>query len=147
MRRTKKWVLIGILVAVIVLITGLVGVIAVNAQTPSPSTTASSPQKNFADRVAKILGLDEAQVENAFIQAEKEIRDEALTNRLNSLVQQGKMTQDQADQYQQWWESRPDVPAPLGPQGHMEFRGGFKGMPGCGQRIPQISPSTTPSGS
>lgn len=151
MWRKKKWIIIGVLAAVIILTAGIVGAAVINAQTPSPSPTptptTTNPQKALADRVAAILGTDPAKTESAFTQAQKDLQNEALTNRLNSLVQQGKLTRQQADQYQQWWESRPNVPAPLGPQGHMGFRGGFKGMPGFGKIAPSPSPSATPSSS
>ncbi len=145
MWRKKKWIIIGVLAAVVILTAGIVGAVVVNAQNPSPTVT--NPQKAFADKVAAILGIDPAKVESAFTQAQKEMQDEALTNRLNALVKQGKLTQQQADQYKQWWESRPNIPAPLGPQGHMGFRGGFKGMPGFGKIAPPPTPSPTTSGS
>ena len=55
-------------------------------------------------------------MQGAFDKAQKDMADEALQKRLNSLVQQGKITQDQADQYGKWYQSRPSVPLPgMGP--------------------------------
>lgn len=142
--RKKKWMIVGIIAAIVVLVAGIVGGVVVYAQstsTPSNNNTG----KSFADRVATILGLDQTTVENAFTQARKEMKDEALTNRLNSLVAQGKLTQQQADQYKSWWESRPDVPAISGLQGPRGFRGGFRCPPGFGQPAPSPTPSTPSS--
>jgi hypothetical protein len=73
-------------------------------------------------RVADILGIDEKDLENAFQQAQRELRENALDTRLQELVNQGAWTQQQADAYKAWIKARPDVP-PLqpgrqfGPQG------------------------------
>lgn len=143
MRLKKKWIIISVLTAVIILAVGVVGGV-VYAQTSSPTPSVTSPGKTLADRVATILGIDQSKVEAAFTQAQKEMQQEALTNRLQNLVTEGKITQEQATQYQQWMESRPDVPAGLGLEGGMGFPGGHHGMrPGLSQ--PSASPSATPS--
>jgi hypothetical protein len=64
--------------------------------------------ESFASRVAAILGLDEAQVQDAMDQARREMQDEALKSKLDSLVEQGRLTQEQADEYWQWYQSRPE---------------------------------------
>ncbi len=139
--KKRKWLIIGVLLAVVA--AAAIGGGLVYAQTKTqPSNT---PGKSLADRVAAILGIDQTKVENAFTQARKDMQDEALTNWLNKQVQAGKMTQAQADQYKQWWQSRPsNVPgiAPFGGGGH-RFFGGFKGMPRMGG-TPNATPSPTP---
>jgi competence protein ComGC len=67
-------------------------------------------------RVAEILNISEESLENAFQQALGELRQKALDDRLQELVNQGAWTQQQADEYKAWIEARPDVP-PLGPMG------------------------------
>ena len=76
-------------------------------------------------KVAGILGIDQAQLEAAFTQAQKEIRSDVEAERLAKQVAAGKLTQEQADQYKAWLDSRPDVPAQLGPQGGQAGRGGM----------------------
>ena len=61
-------------------------------------------------RVADILGIDKQDLENAFKQAQSEIRENALDTRLQELVKQGTWTQQQADAYKAWIKARPDVP-------------------------------------
>jgi hypothetical protein len=146
--RKKKWLIVGVVAVVVLLVAGVVGGVVAHAQSPTPGASAVNPEKAFADRVAKILGEDPAKVEAAFTQAQKDIQDEALTNKLNSLVQQGKLTQQQADQYKQWWESRPNVPAvvPNGPMGGgFGMKGGFRCPPGFGKAPAPPSPTASPS--
>jgi protein-disulfide isomerase-like protein with CxxC motif len=68
-----------------------------------------SQSKTLLARVAAILGIDQQTVENAFAQAQRETQEEALDNWLKKLVDEGKITQAQADEYKQWWQSRPDM--------------------------------------
>jgi hypothetical protein len=42
---------------------------------------------------------------------------EALKSWLQDLVDKGKITQEEADQYLEWWQSRPDIELPLHYQG------------------------------
>jgi hypothetical protein len=84
----------------------------------------SSPAQTFISKVANILGLPEEQVADAFKQARQEMQDEALQNWLQKLVDEGKITQEEADQYLEWWQSRPDINFGLGD--------GFQLWGGCG---------------
>jgi competence protein ComGC len=65
-------------------------------------------------RVASILGINKQDLENAFKQAQRELRENTLDARLQELVKQGAWTQQQADAYKAWIKARPDVP-PLQP--------------------------------
>ena len=73
----------------------------------------NSPVGKFASRVASILGLDEAQVEDAMKQAARELQDEALQEKLNRMVENGVITQEEADAYYEWFMARPDIAAPI----------------------------------
>jgi DNA-binding HxlR family transcriptional regulator len=65
-------------------------------------------------RVADILGIYVEDLENAFKQAQGELRENALDTRLQELVNQGAWTQQQSDAFKAWIKARPDVP-PLQP--------------------------------
>ena len=90
---------------------------------------------SFASRVAGILELEEQQVRDAFQQAKSEMLEERVQLMLDKAVTAGKLTQDEADEYIAWFESRPDTFLPgalfnkLGKQGfHKRHkRGGFFG--------------------
>jgi hypothetical protein len=75
--------------------------------------------------------IDSEQLRDALDQAQGELRDEALETRLQKLVDEGQMTQEEADQYLEWWQSRPDIEVPLpglggpGPGGGMMQARGF----------------------
>ena len=64
-------------------------------------------------RAAEILGIDKADLEDAFKQAQSGFREQALDTRLQELVNQGAWTQQQANEFKSWIQARPDVP-PLG---------------------------------
>ena len=120
MRRSKKLIIVAVLAALILI--GSIGGIALanNGDDSQPGT----PFAGLLDRVCAIYknntgnDIDPEALANAFDQAQKEIRTEAMKNRLQSLVEQGQITQEQADQYLEWQQSRPDVPfgsdAPFG---------------------------------
>ena len=71
-----------------------------------------SNASRLAAKVAEILGLDAAEVDDAIKQARREIRDEAIQKKLNSLVENGRLTQEQADEHLNRLQSRPEgIPA------------------------------------
>src|SRR4030043_1437598 len=133
MRRSKKFVLVTILATV-----GLVGSITgvVLAQNGDDSQPKAGPEA-LLERVSEIyeentgVAIDSQKLKEAFAQAQSEIRGEAVKNRLQSLVDEGKLTQEQADQYLEWWQSKPDVPAGFD-FGGLGFcgRGGSRGWGG-----------------
>jgi hypothetical protein len=150
MWRNKKLVIVTALVAAVLLVGGIGGVVYAQAKNrvddqigvTLASDNASQP-KTLLARVAAILGIEQQKVEDAFAQARSETQDEALDNHLKNLVDQGKITQEQADQYKAWvkskpdmtqyeqqlrdWQNtRPDIPLPL--------PGGFDGFGGRGFR-------------
>lgn len=150
MRYKKKWVFFSVVLAVLILVTGILAG-AAYAQTPTPTDADSG--KTLLGRVAAILGIEQQEVEDAFAQARKEMRSEAQKARLDKLVEQGRITQEQADDYQTWLESRPDVPANLdimpgkrlGPRGQMNFWGGHPCFPGKVFNPNSPSPTAAPS--
>ena len=109
MWRKRKWLIVAAVALVVILMAGIIGGV-VYAQTTTPTPTPDNQGKTLLARVADILGIDQQKLEDAYNQAKKEMSDEALTSKLDTLVKAGKLTQEQADQYKQWWESRPDVP-------------------------------------
>lgn len=86
-----------------------------------------SPVKSFASRVAGILGLDESQVQDAFKQARAEMQDEALQAKLDKMVESGRLTQEEVDEYKEWYDSRPDTLTPGFGGRKFHFGQGFGG--------------------
>ena len=71
------------------------------------------------------VSLDAGQLKNAFTQAQRAMREEAMANRLQGLVDEGTITQGEADEYLEWWHAMPDTLQGLGEKG--PGSGGFRG--------------------
>jgi len=148
--RKRKW-LVPVMVASVLLIGGLVGGAIVAAQ-DSPSniedqSEAANRNQALLDRVCAIyeentgVSIDQEQLKDALKQARIELRDEALEKWLGNLVDDGKITEQEAGQLLDWWQSRPDVELPLpgfgGPRpaggimqgGGFQFRGYLRPVP------------------
>jgi polyhydroxyalkanoate synthesis regulator phasin len=129
MFKTKKaFILVPVLAVVLSLCVG-VGLVMAN-----DSANPQGPGQEMMDRVAQILGIDKQDLSDAFKQAQ----DEFEAQRIDKLVEDGKITQEQADQlnaweaarpapgadqqtFEEWQNSRPDVPGlepPGPPQAH-----------------------------
>jgi type VI protein secretion system component VasK len=140
MWRSKKFIIIGI-VAVVVL-AGILGGYAVASANDEDSTQPQIERANLMDKVAEIYekntgtAIDSQALQNAFDEARDAVMTDARDQYLQNLVDEGKITQEQSDQYKawlesrpavmgdefkQWLESRPDIPGLFG-------EGGFGGM-------------------
>ena len=136
----KRWFVATLLVGVLAV--GLTGG-TVLAQTDG--TSSDSPIGRFASKVATILGLDETLVQDALKQAAGEIQDEAIQRKLDYMVENGRLTQEEADAYLEWYQSKPEgIFSGRGFGGHGFFRGGGHGGHGTGfwQQTPPAPEST-----
>lgn len=102
MWRSKKFLVVAVL-ATVVLIGGIGGAVL------AADNGDGSQSKTLITRVAEILGIDQQEVEDAFTQARSEMQTETLDNYLQNLIDEGKISQEQADQYKTWLQTRPDV--------------------------------------
>ena len=153
MVKKRKWLILGVAIAVVILVGGILGGVVYaqsGSTTTTPTTTTTTgtnPEVTIMAKVASILGIDQTTLQNAFTQAEKEVQTDNLSSRLQSLVTAGKITQDQADQYLQWWNSQPTLPSGVNVpgigMGRMRIGGGFRGMGGCVPPATESTPSTT----
>ena len=106
MWRSKKLIVIAVLAVVV--LAGTIGGIALAQEDGEVNGDNSQPQTLLA-RVAAILSIDQQELEDAFAQAKSELRNEALDSYLQNLVDEGKITQEDADQYKAWWQAKPDM--------------------------------------
>jgi hypothetical protein len=142
--KNKKIVLLAALA--IAAITGSVVAGVSLAQSGSGNETqANTRYEELLNKVATIyqqntgVTIEPQQLETAFTQAQKEMQSEALQTWLQNLVTEGKITQAQADQYLQWWNSKPDVPLLELPRGEGMMMGGRgHGCWGGNETIPEI---------
>jgi hypothetical protein len=144
----RKW-FIPVVVVSVLLIGGIVGGVIVAG---SDSSSNIEDQSQITDRYQALLdrvcaiyeentgvAIDPEQLKGALEQARSEIREEALESLLQNLVNEDKITQGEADQYLEWWQSRPDIELPLpglggpGPGGGMMWGRGFRpwSIPPC----------------
>ena len=120
MWRKKKFIIAAVLTTVVLLGVGVAGG-SVLAQ--DGNGCGNQPQYQRAallDRVCAIYEentdttIDQQALQDAFAQASSEMQDEAIQNRLRSMVEEGRMTQGEADKYLEWRRARPDVAAGFG---------------------------------
>jgi len=126
MWRRKKLIIVAVLAAV--MLVGSIGGVILAADNGDDS----QPEARYGalwDRVSEIyeqktgVALDQEALKAAFAQAQSDMRTEALQKRLENLVDQGRITQEEADQYLEWQQSRPDVPVKFGFGGWGGHRG------------------------
>ena len=126
MWRSKKIIGIMVLVAVM-LVGGISGVVFAtdNVGDDQPGTKCGA----LLDRVCEIyqedtgVAIDLEELKDAFAEARREMREAALQDHLQNLVGEGKINQGEADQYLEWWRSKPDVPVGFNFHGLGRMRG------------------------
>jgi hypothetical protein len=131
--RKRKWFIPVVLS--IVLVGGIAGGVMVAADDSSGNV---DQQSQLADRYQALLdracaiyeentgvAIDSEQLKDALTQAQGELKEETLEGRLQNLVENGKMTQEEADNYLEWWQSRPGIEVPLPGLGGPGHRGGM----------------------
>lgn len=126
MWRSKKFIIGAVLLVALVLAGSIGGI--VYAQGDNEEDT--SPRLTLLDKVADKLGIDRQQLEDAFTEAIDEMRDEAQAKWLEKAVDEGWLTEEEAQQYLEWWQARPDVQFNFGDRGF----GGLGGPGGHGLR-------------
>jgi len=107
--KSRRALIAGILVLTMVLTGAFVGTLSADDE------DGATPRDTLMARVAELLGINQSEVENAFQQAMTEQREErqaemqaARDARLQELIDQGVVTQEQIDEFEAWLESRPD---------------------------------------
>ncbi|OGN98526.1 MAG: hypothetical protein A2Y58_00120 [Chloroflexi bacterium RBG_13_51_52] len=113
MWRNKKLIFIEVLAVVV-----LVAVLGVAAVAHADDESTSQVQDNttsLMEQVAEIYqantgtAIDPQELENAFVQARNQNRIEIRYQCLDKLVEQGKITQEQTDEFKAWLDARPDI--------------------------------------
>ena len=140
----RKWLIIPALAALL-----LTGAIAGTAFAQSESDDDSSPVSRFVEILADKLGVGEEELETALEETKEELQaerkaawEQQLRDKLAAMVEEGKITQEQADEYLDWRLDPPELASgkfgkkfAFGTGHHRGKRGGFGGhgrMPGGG---------------
>jgi hypothetical protein len=111
MWKSKKFMLITFLV--VLLVGGTFGGVAIAQANDQENGQNQTGKTAFLEKVAEIyedntgdpINADELQ--QAFIEAGQALKDEAFDNYLQKLVDEEKITQNQADEYKAWLNDRP----------------------------------------
>ncbi len=108
--KNRRKIIAGILVAAMALAGVLVGTVSADDE-----ANGANPRDTVMARVAELLGVDQTALENAFTQALQEQRTQrqeemqaARDARMQELIDQGVLTQEQVDAWDEWLASRPD---------------------------------------
>ena len=124
-----------IIIAVVTVVTlgGILGGVAVASadeenQVPgeiAPMADISNLAERVADKYEELTGdpIDSEKLVEAFTEVKKEIRSEAMDKMLDRLVEDGKITEEQALEFKDWIANAPDFGIGPGPNGR-----GFFGM-------------------
>jgi len=110
----KMKVIVSVVVAVLLLtVSGTATVMAQDkpVPTPEPGTKIFMVTANTTGllaRVAEILDIPEDDLVNAFNQARQEMREEAYFSFLDKAVAEGRLTQEEADEIEEWWQQKPE---------------------------------------
>ena len=151
MWRKKKFIITAV-VAVVVILGASIGGFALAADNGDGSQ-ATTTISSVWDKMVTILKGDGVtvtadQLQSAYTGAQKEIQTEALKSRLDEMVTNGTITQDQEDAYLNWLSQRPDIGGGIGAFPGMGRMHGFDGFRGFGKLWPpatQTPPPTTQS--
>ena len=87
----------------------LVGSLAGAAFAQEGDGVGPPPGGTLIERLAEKLGIEQSELETAFAEVRSEMRDEAMSSRLEELVEQGRLTQEEADQFREWRQARPEM--------------------------------------
>jgi hypothetical protein len=145
MKRFKKKPLIISLIAIAAAVGITTGVVFAQDET---DTQPEAQHGALLEKVCEIYedntgdAIDPEALKDAFIAAQGEMMAEAVESYLDKLVEEGVITQEEAEQIKEWWETRPDTPLSQGSM--FRFRGGAGGP--VGRFGPQLGGFGFPGG-
>jgi hypothetical protein len=118
MKRFKKKPLVITLIAIAAAVGISAGVVlAQDEDNPQPE----AQHEALLEKVCEIyedntgVAIEPEALQDALIQAREEIAAQAREDHLDKLVEEGVITQEEADQLEDWWEARPDTALSPGP--------------------------------
>lgn len=134
MKKRLSILLIGTAVSIVAVVGAFAGIAA--AQTSEDD----GDSQTFVQRVAAILGIESDDLESAMQQVKEEIQTERRDAKFAGLVEDGTLTQDEADAIKTWQDSKPEIELNLsghdgdgkrgwGRKGHGLGRGNWLGSP------------------
>ena len=128
MWRSKKFIVAAVMAVVLVGSISGVALATDNGDDSQPEAERGAMLERVCEIYQENTGvtIDQEALKDAVAQAQSEMQAAAMENHLQSLIDEGEITQEEADQYLEWWESKPDVSIGFGSHGH----GGMRGLGG-----------------
>jgi len=111
-----KFIVIVALLVVTIAVGGTLGGIAL-ARSNSNNADHSQTMNTLMQEAATLFQENTNNADNTpglgkfFNQDKQTLKSDAIDSILTKLVENGVITQEQADQFKAWWNSRPDMPA------------------------------------
>ena len=116
----RKWFIPVVLLPLLLAGSIAGGVVAATDNTTKNQSQPADGHQTLLERVCVIyeentgVAIDPGQLKDVLTQARSEMQGEALQSWLQKLVDDGKITQEEADQYLEWWQARPGDTLGLG---------------------------------
>ncbi|MFO8143725.1 MAG: hypothetical protein R6T78_03505 [Dehalococcoidales bacterium] len=85
------------------------GLVAGSAFAQEEESDVPPLEETFVQKLAEKLGIEESEMEAAVAEVKNEMMNETIARRLEKAVDNGNMTEEQADELLEWWQDRPDV--------------------------------------
>jgi len=127
----KKFIFLVVL-AVVILAGSIGGIVYAQSEDDEGNVPARIA---ILERVAEKLGIDPQQLKDAFTEVIDEMQAEVQLKWLDKAVEEGLITEDEAQEYSDWWAARPDIAfGGLGQRGPLRF-GRFQMRGGCGSGV------------
>lgn len=137
MWRSKKFIFTALLTVVV--LGGILGGFAVARADDEDTSQPQQGDVNLLGKVAEIyekntgVAIDSQELQKAFTEARTAMATDARNQFLQNLVDEGKITQEQLDEFEKWLESRPNFPTDEYKE-WMESRPNFPYLFGPGNR-------------
>jgi hypothetical protein len=139
---TKKFI-IALAIAAALAAVSIGGVVLAQGNGDEDAAQPEAQRAAMLERVCEIYedntgtAIDAEELRDAFAEAMSEKVEEAMEARLDKMVENGVLDEEQAQELKDWWEARPeDLPFRPGLGGHGMHRG-FGGLGGFGPPPPE----------
>ena len=103
MKKRLSIFLIGTAVSVVAVVGAFAGLAA------AQSNDDDGDGQTFVERVAAVLGIESDDLESAMQQVKEEIRNERRDAKFDDLVENGTLTQEEADAIKEWQDAKPEI--------------------------------------
>jgi len=113
MWRNKKVILSAVLAVILLL--GTLGGVVLAQDDGGNETQVEDRCGVLLDKISTIyeantgVSIDQEQLKEALKEGHREMVNEAVQTRLQKMVENEVITQEEADEYLEWWQARPDV--------------------------------------